>query len=98
MEEKIKFWEKRYHLKNLKLAGYRGGYPIVQFDKEEDMSVLNMSKRQLDHVLRKAETYGGIELGVAYCLRNTAFIIVNNETIVICGHELVLDRVFESLF
>ena len=47
---------------------------------------------------RIAETYGGIELGVGYSLRRTSFLIVNNETIVICGHEYVIERVLNDLF
>ena len=76
-----------------------GGYPIIQFkQRRDDMPVVNMSKREINSIIRKAETYGGIELGVVYNLRKTAFILVNDDTIVICGHEYVLDRkILENL-
>ncbi len=98
MEEKLKIWETEYNLKNLQLSGYRGGYPIIQFDKDEKMRLLTMSKREIDKVVKSAEIYGGIHLGVGYNLRKTAFVIVNNETIVICGHELVIERILKTLF
>ena len=37
--------------------------------------------------LRSAEMKGGVRLGVAFNLRRTAFLLVNEDTIVICGHE-----------
>lgn len=98
MEEKLKIWEKEYNLKNLKIIGYRGGFPMIQFDREENMSFLHMPDRELKKIIKTAETYGGIELGVAYNLRKTAFVIKNDETIVICGHEFVIERILEKLF
>lgn len=98
MEEKLKFWEKKYNLKNLVITGYRAGYPIIQFEREENMPVLYMSEREKSRIIRTAETYGGIELGVGYNLRKTAFILINDETIVICGHEFILERILEKIF
>lgn len=97
-DKKMEYWTNKYKLKNLSLAGYQGGYPIIQFEREDDMPVVSMSQREINSVLRKAETYGGIELGVAYNLRKTAFIIVNASTIAICGHEYVIDRIFDRIF
>lgn len=98
MEEKLKVWQKKYQLKNLNIIGYQGGYPMIQFDRDENMAVIDMSDREIKRVIRGAETYGGIELGVAYNFRNTAFLLVNEQNIVICGHEYVLDRILEKLF
>ena len=39
MEEKLKYWSKRYKLKDLVICGYQGGYHMIQFKREEDMSV-----------------------------------------------------------
>ena len=44
MEEKLKYWSKRYKLKDLVICGYQGGYPMIQFKREEDMSVPHMIK------------------------------------------------------
>lgn len=98
MEEKLKEWEREYNLNNLKIIGYRGGYPMIQFDKEDNMSIIHMSEREINKVVKTAETYGGIELGVGYNLRKTAFVIINDETIVICGHEFVLKKILDKLF
>lgn len=98
MEEKLKYWSKRYNLKELTICGYQGGYPMIQFKKEDSMSVQYMSKHDINKVLRSAEMTGGVRLGVAFNLRRTAFLVVNEETIVICGHEYVLDIILEKLF
>lgn len=97
MEEKINEWTEKYKISDLRLVGYRGGYPMIQFKKENTMRITNMSKREIDKVIKNAEIYGGIELGVAYNLRQTAFIQVYDETIVICGHEFVLNRILEKV-
>lgn len=97
-EEKLIYWSQKYKLDNLVISGYQGGYPMIQFERREDMPIVHMSQREKNSIIRKAETYGGIELGVAYNLRRTAFILVNNETIVICGHEYVIDRILEKIF
>ena len=62
------------------------------------MSVPHMSKYEINKVLRSAEMKGGVRLGVAFNLRRTAFLLVNEDTIVICGHEYVLDVILEKLF
>lgn len=98
MEDKLKEWEKLYNLKNLEIVGYRGGYPMIQFDRDENMSVSHMSEREINKVVRSAELGGGIELGVAYNFRKTAFLLVHRDTIVMCGHEFVLGRILEKLF
>ena len=98
MEEKLKYWSKRCKLKELVICGYQGGYPMIQFKREEDMSVPHMSKYEINKVLRSAEMKGGVRLGVAFNLRRTAFLLVNEDTIVICGHEYVLDVILEKLF
>lgn len=97
-DEKLTYWEKKYGLKNLVVAGYQAGYPMITFQKENNMSVVYMEQKAIDRVIRKAETFGGIELGVGYSLRRTSFLIVNDETIVICGHEYVIERVLNELF
>ena len=98
MEEKLDYWHKKYNLKNLKVIGYRGGYQMIQFDREENMAFLNMSKKEMDKILRHSESYGGMELGVGWNFRKTAFVLINNETIVICGHEVVIGKILEKLF
>lgn len=97
-DEKLMYWKKKYGLENLVVAGYQAGYPMISFQKDNNMPVVYMDKKAIDKVIRKAETYGGIELGVGYSLRRTSFLIVNNETIVICGHEYVIERVLNDLF
>lgn len=98
MDNKIKFWMKKYNLKDLIVCGYQGGYPMIQFKKEEGMALLHMSQFEINKILRGAEMTGGVRLGVAYNFRRTAFLIINEETIVICGHEYVLDVILEKLF
>ena len=34
MEEKLKYWSKRYKLKDLVICGYQGGYPMIQFKEK----------------------------------------------------------------
>ena len=70
-DKKLLCWSQKYNLENLIVAGYQGGYPVIQFKRRDDMPVVNMS---------------------------TAFILVNDDTIVICGHEYVLDRILEKIF
>lgn len=98
MDNKIKFWKEKYELKDLIVCGYSGGYPMIQFKKEQGMSLLHMSQFEINKILRGAEMTGGVRLGVAYNFRRTAFLVVNEETIVICGHEYVLDVILEKLF
>lgn len=98
MDEKIEYWSRRYKLDNLKLAGYQGGYPMIMFDVDSNRPILYQSQREINKALRSAETYGGIELGVGYSLRKTSFLRIENETIVICGHEFVIERILEKLF
>lgn len=97
MEERIKEWRTQYNIENMKIVGYQGGYPIVQFDKEKNMRITRMSQNEINKTIKNAETYGGIELGVAYNLRKTASIFVYDETIVICGHEYVIKRILEKI-
>lgn len=33
MDEKIEQWKKEFELKDLKLVGYRGGFPMIEFEK-----------------------------------------------------------------
>ena len=39
---------------------------MIQFKREEDMSVPHMSKYEINKVLRSAEMKGGVRLGVAF--------------------------------
>jgi hypothetical protein len=98
IEDRIELWQRRYKLNNLEVVGYQGGYPMIQFDKEDSMAVLYMSERDKKKIIKGAETFGGIELGVGYNFRNTAFIIINEDKIVICGHIFVIDRILEKIF
>lgn len=97
MEDKIREWSAQYRIKDMKIVGYQGGYPMIQFKKDSSMRIINMSKKEIDKIIKDAEIYGGIELGVMYNLRKTAFIMVYDETIVICGHEFVLNRILEKI-
>lgn len=98
IDDKIVTWSAKYRLEELKLVGYQGGFPIIQFKKNEYAPVTHKDKETIDKAIRKAETYGGIELGVGYNFRKTAFLNTNDDNIVICGHEYVIDRIFEYLF
>lgn len=98
MEERLKAWENEYNLKKLQLVGYTGGYPMIQFAKEDNMEILQKTEKQIAKVVRQAEMGGGFELGVGLNLRKTANVLINNETIVIYGHEFVIKRILENLF
>lgn len=89
--------ENEFKLQELKLIGYQGGYPMIQFKKENVFRKNRMSERSILRLLRKAETSAGMEVGVGFCFRNTASIIDNNETIVIIGHEAVIKRILEQI-
>lgn len=97
MEEQIKEWQQKYSIDNIKLVGYRGGYPMFAFDKRKIAKVSELSKRQLDKIVRSAEMTGGMELGVGMNFRKTAGIIVENETIVIYGHVAVIGKMLFKL-
>ncbi len=98
MDELFKQWEKEYDLKDLRLIGYAGGYPMIQFNKEDKMEILQKSEKDIKKVIRQAEMNGGFELGVGINFRKTSNVIINNETIVIYGHEVVLKRILNKLF
>lgn len=97
MEEKLKEWERKYNLKNLKLVAYSGGYPVIQFDKNDSMAINKISKFRLYRILREAEMSGGAELGVAMNFRGTAAVKIEKDTVTVRGHELVLDRIFGKI-
>ena len=97
MEERINEWSKQYDIEDMKIVGYQGGFPIIQFKKDKSMRITRMSQNEINKIIKSAETYGGIELGVAYNLRKTASVFVYDETIVICGHEFVLKRILEKV-
>lgn len=97
MEERINEWSRQYGIEEMKIVGYQGGYPIIQFKKDSNMRITKMSQREINKIIKKAETYGGIELGVAYNLLRTARIFVYDETIVICGHEFVIKRILKKI-
>ncbi len=98
IEERIEYWTRRYKLEDLKLAGYRGGYPIFSFKRKDEYALNYMSKRELNKIIRSAETFGGIDLGVGWNFRKTAFVTIEGETIVINGHIYVVDRILEKIF
>ena len=96
MEEILEQWSKTFNLKNLKLVGYHGGYPIIQFDKEDNMKLLAMSENERKRIIRNCETHGGIELGVGWNFVRTAVLRINDDSIVMAGHEDVLRRMHET--
>lgn len=98
MEEKLKVWTNIYNLHNLRHIGYQGGFPMIEFLKENETFWMKFSESKLKKITRRAEMSAGMELGVGMNLRKTAFVIINNETIVICGHELVIEKIFENIF
>lgn len=98
MEEKLKVWTQRYNLHNLRHIGYQGGFPMIEFLKENESFWTGVSENKLKKMIRRAEMSAGMELGVGVNLRKTAFVVINNETIVICGHELVIDKIFKNIF
>lgn len=98
MEEKLKNWSEVYHLHGLRHIGYQGGFPMIEFRKENPTFWMRLKENKLNKIVRQAEMSAGMELGVGINLRKTAFVLVNNETIVICGHEVVIGKIFENLF
>lgn len=97
MDEVLDKWSKQYQLKNIKLIGYHGGYPMIEFDKEDRMKVVSMGKNEIKRVVRNCETYGGIELGVGWNFVRTALVLVNSETIIMAGHEIVISKMLNKL-
>ena len=94
MEEILEQWSKTFNLKNLSLVGYHVGYPIIQFDNEDNMKLLAMSENK--RIIRNCETNGGIELGVGWNFVRTAVLRINDDSIVMAGHEYVLRRMLEK--
>lgn len=95
MDNKLEQWSKTYNLNDLKLVGYSGGYPMIQFYNDKE---INIPENKIKKIVRQAEMAGGFQLGVGINFRKTADVIVNNETIVIYGHEFVIERILEKLF
>lgn len=98
MEERLQAWTSMYHLRHLRHIGFQGGYPMIEFQKENDDFWMKLKGSKLNKIVRRAEMSAGMELGVGVNFRKTAFVMVNNETIVICGHELVIEKIFENIF
>lgn len=98
MEEKVQEWSDIYQLHGLRHIGYQGGFPMIEFCKENPSFWMRLKENKLNKIVRQAEMSAGMELGVGINLRKTAFVLVNNETIVICGHEVVIGKIFENLF
>lgn len=98
MEEKLQQWEKIYQLKELRHIGYQGGYPMIEFKKEDSNFWNELKDSKLNKIVRRAEMSAGMEQGVGINFRKTAFVIVNNETIVICGYLQIIDKIFENIF
>lgn len=39
----------------------------------------------------------GMELGVGLNFRKTAFVIINENTVVVCGYETIIQRILENI-
>lgn len=98
MEEKLQTWAKKYKLDNLRLIGFQGGYPMIEFLKKEESVWEHLKESKLNKIIRQAEMSAGMELGVGINFRKTAFVLINNETIVICGHELIMEKILNKVF
>ena len=94
MDEKIEQWKKEFELKDLKLIGYRGGFPMIEFEKSK---LKKDNKREIDKIVRRAELSAGMELGVGLNFRKTAFVIINENTVVVCGYETIIQRILENI-
>ena len=84
MDEKIEQWKKEFELKDLKLVGYRGGFPMIEFEKSK---LKKDNKREIDKIVRRAEMSAGMELGVGLNFRKTAFVIINENTVVVWSNH-----------
>lgn len=93
MDEKIEQWKKEFELKDLKLVGYRGGFLWLNSKKQ----VKKDNKREIDKIVRRAEMSAGMELGVGLNFRKTAFVIINENTVVVCGYETIIQRILENI-
>lgn len=98
MDELISNWCNKYGFQAGKVSGYRGGYPIVEFTVKNEHGVYNLGQKGLDKFVRKAELSAGSDIGVGFNFRKTAFIIWNNNSLIICGHSSVIDRVLQNVF
>ena len=87
MDEKIEQWKKEFELKDLKLVGYRGGFPMIEFEKSK---LKKDNKREIDKIVRRAEMSAGN-------FRKTAFVIINENTVVVCGYETIIQRILENI-
>ena len=54
------------------------------------------SENERKRIIRNCETHGGIELGVGWNFVRTAVLRINDDTIVMAGHEYVLRRMLEK--
>ena len=91
-----KLWTRRLNSgrKDLKLVGYRGGFPMIEFEKNK---LKKDNKREIDKIVRRAEMSAGMELGVGLNFRKTAFVIINENTVVVCGYETIIQRILENI-
>lgn len=98
MEEQIQKWHEKYMLDKLIISGYEGGYPIIQFENNNYVKEKLLKVKDINKIVRKAEMSAGMEMGVGLNFRRTAFINVNTENVIICGHELILEKILVRLF
>lgn len=98
MDDLINSWCDKYGFEAGKIAGYRGGYPIVEFTVKSEHGVYNIRQKELDRFARRAEMGAGMEVGVGPNFRRTSFIQWNGNRLVICGHSTVIDRILKFMF
>ena len=62
----------------------------------KDNADINHLENERKRIIRNCETHGGIELGVGWNFVRTAVLRINDDSIVMAGHEYVLRRMLEK--
>ncbi len=98
VEDAIEYWkDNNSYIEEAVVTGYEGGYPIVDFKLDKAVWDLVKDEKKFNRIVRNAEVEGGIEVGVSYCFRDTAYVKWNPPTMTICGYPEVINRILKKI-
>lgn len=94
IDEAVSYWKDELsYVEDAVVAGYRGGYPVVEFTIKKDVWSLVKDKKRFPRIVRSSEMEGGIEVGVSTCFYQTASLEWEPPVMRICGYPEVINRI-----
>lgn len=98
IEEAVEYWKDELsYVEDVKITGYEGGYPIVEFTIKDAAWDLVKDKKKFPRIVRSSEMEGGIEVGVSTCFYKTASLEWNPPVMRICGYPEVINRILNKV-